>query len=396
MKRLLKNKRLIAGVLVVVGIVAAAMWPSSVEVGTTRVVRGPMQVTIDEDGVTRIRDRFVVSAPVAGRLQRIELEPGDDVTAGKSLLTRLTTADAPLLDPRTRGELNAAADAARAAVGQAQAERARAMAELDRARTMLRRQQELMKAGAIASDALDASETAVMTAQEATRAAEFTVSRSEYQLQLARARLQAPTAAGRAVDVIAPVSGVILKRYRESETVVPVGDPIVEIGDPSRIEIVADLLSTDAVRIPPGAEVLIDQWGGNEPLKGKVRRVEPAGFMKVSALGVEEQRVNVIIDFANAASAGRRLGDAFRVEVRVVVWREENVLKLPVGGIFRRGENWASFVVEDGRVHLKTVMLGQRNATEAQITSGLTEGQTVVLHPPDTLMDGAKVTTRPE
>jgi HlyD family secretion protein len=394
--RFLKNKRLIAGVLVVVGIIAAVLWPSSMEVGTTRVVRGPMQVTIDEDGVTRIRDRFVVSAPVAGRLQRVELEPGDEVTAGRTVLTRLTTADAPLLDPRTRGELNAAVDAARAAVGQAQAERARATAELDRARTTLRRQQELMKAGAIASDALDASETAVMTAQEATRAAEFTVSRSEYELQLARARLQAPAAAGRAVDVIAPVSGVILKRYRESETVVPVGDPIVEIGDASRIEIVADLLSTDAVRIPPGAEVLIEQWGGNEPLKGKVRRVEPAGFMKVSALGVEEQRVNVIIDFTDPASAGRRLGDAFRVEVRVVVWREDNVLKLPVGGIFRRGESWASFVAEAGRVHVKSVTLGQRNATEAQITSGLTEGQTVVMHPPDTLVDGARVTTRPE
>ena len=394
--RFLKNKRLMAGVIVVVGIVAAAMWPSSLEVGVTKVVRGPMQVTIDEDGVTRIRDRFVVSAPVAGRLQRVELEPGDPVVGGKTILARLTTAESPLLDPRTRGELNASVDAARAAVGQAQAERARATAELERARTTLRRQQELMKAGAIASDALDAAETAVMTAQEAARATEFTVSRSEYELQLARARLQAPSAAGRGVEVVAPVSGVILKRLHESETVVPVGDPIVEIGDPSRIEIVADFLSTDAVRIQPSAAVLIEQWGGNQPLQGKVRRVEPAGFMKVSALGVEEQRVNVIIDFVDPATAGKALGDAYRVDVRVIIWREDNVLKLPVGGLFRRGEAWASFVVNDDRAHLTTVMLGQRNATEAQVASGLSQGQTVVLHPPDTLMDGMRVKMRPE
>jgi HlyD family secretion protein len=394
--RFLKNKRLMAGVIVVVGIVAAAMWPSSLEVGATTVGRGAMQVTIDEDGVTRIRDRFVVSAPVGGRLQRVELEPGDKVVGGKTVVARLTTAESPLLDPRTRGELSAGVDAARAAVGQAQAERARAAAELERARTTLRRQQELMKAGAIASDALDASETAVMTAQEAARATEFTVSRSEYELQLARARLQAPAAAGRAVEIVAPVSGVILKRLRESETVVPVGDPIVEIGDPSRIEIVADFLSTDAVRIPPNAAVLIEQWGGNQPLMAKVRRVEPAGFMKVSALGVEEQRVNVIIDFADPATAGRSLGDAYRVDVRVIIWHEDNVVKVPVGALFRRGEAWASFVVNGDRAHLQTVMLGQRNATEAQVAGGLSQGQTVVLHPPDTLMDGMRVKTRPE
>jgi HlyD family secretion protein len=394
--RFLKNKRLIAGVLVVLGIIAAALWPSSMEVGITQVVRGPMQVTIDEDGVTRLRDRFAVSAPVSGRLQRVELEPGDPVVGRKTVVARLTTADAPLLDPRMRGELNAAVEAARAAVGQAQAERARANTELDRAQTTYRRQQELMKAGAIASDALDAAETALMSARQAARAAEFTVSRSEYELQLARARLQAPSAAGRAVEVVAPVNGVILKRFHESETVVPVGEPIVEIGDPSQIEIVADLLSTDAVRIPAMAEVLIEQWGGSEPLKGKVRRVEPAGFMKVSALGVEEQRVNVIIDFDDPASAGKKLGDAYRVEVRVVIWRDDNVMKAPVGALFRRGDAWAVFTVENDRAQMKTVMLGQRNATEAQIVNGLTAGQTVVLHPPDTLTDGARVAMRPE
>jgi HlyD family secretion protein len=391
--RFLKNKRLIAGVVIVLGIVVMAMWPESIEVSAAKVERGPMQVTLDEDGETRIRDKFVVSAPVAGRLQRIVLDVGDSVMQGKTIVARLTTADAPLLDPRTRGELDAAVEAARAAVGQAQAERDRTTAELARAKTTLQRQQELMKAGAIASDNLDAAETAVATADEARKAAEFAVSRTEYELKLARARLQAPSPAGRAVEVVAPVSGVVLKRFRESESVVPVGEPLVEIGEPSRIEIVADFLSTDAVRIQPGAPVLVEGWGGDTPLKGRVRRVEPAGFMKVSALGVEEQRVNVVIDFENVAEA-KRLGDGYRVEVRVIVWRDEDVVKVPVGGLFRRGNDWATFVVDGEQVRLQSVQLGQRNDEDGQVVKGLTPGQTVVLHPPDTLMDGARVTVR--
>ena len=391
--RILEHKRLIAGVIVVLGIVAAAMWPESIEVNATKVERGPLQVTLDEDGETRVRERFVVSAPVAGRLQRIELEPGDRVVRGKTVVARLSTADAPLLDPRTRVELQAAVEAARAAVGQIQSERDRSTAELTRARTTLERQRQLMKAGAIASDTLDAAETAVATAEEASKAAVFAVSRSEHELQLARARLQAPAPAGRSVEVVAPVNGVILKRLRESESVVPVGEPLIEIGDPARIEIVADFLSTDAVRVQQGALVLIDGWGGSDPLQGRVRRVEPAGFMKVSALGVEEQRVNVLIDFDDPAAAGR-LGDGYRVEVRVVMWSEPDVVKVPVGGLFRRGDAWAAFVIDGDLVRLQPVQLGQRNDVEGQVLGGLMPGQTVVLHPPDTLADGARVNVR--
>jgi len=390
---LLKNKRLIAGIVVVVGIVAMAMWPESVEVSAAKVARGPMRVTLDEDGETRVRDKFVVSAPVAGRLQRIELEPGDAVVKGKTVVARLTTADAPLLDPRTRGELEAAVDAARAAVGQAQAQRDRAAAELLRARTTLQRNQELMKAGAIAADSLDAAESAVATAGDARKAAEFTVSRAEYELKLARARLQAPAAGGRAVEITAPVSGVVLKRLRESESVVPVGEPLLEIGEPSRIEIVADFLSTDAVRIQPGAPVLIEGWGGSAALEGRVRRVEPAGFMKVSALGVEEQRVNVLIDL-NDTGAASRLGDRYRVEVRVIVWQEDDVVKVPVGGLFRRGTAWAAFAIDGEHAKLQPVELGQRNDVDAQVVKGLSDGQMIVLHPPDTLTDGARIRVR--
>jgi HlyD family secretion protein len=394
MRWLSRHKKSIAAVLVVLAIVAMAMWPESVEVDVVRVERGPMQVTIDEDGETRVRDRFVVSAPLAGRLQRIELEPGDRVVRGKTIVARLAPGESPLLDPRTRAERSAAVDAARAAVGGAQAERARAAETLSRAKTTLARQEALMAAGAIASDDLDASETAVRTAEEALRAAEFAVARTEYELNLARTRLQEPSASGRTVDVVTPVDGVILKRLRQSETMVPAGEPILEIGDPTRLEIVADLLSTDAVRVQEGAPVIIEQWGGGHALHGRVRRVEPSGFMKVSALGVEEQRVNVLIDFVDPPSAARALGDGYRVEVRAVVWEDGDVVKVPVGSLFRRGEGWAAFVVDDGVARLQDVELGQRNDTEAQILGGLSEGQTVVLHPPDTLADGARIVTR--
>jgi HlyD family secretion protein len=393
--RFFKNKKLIASVLVVAAIVAVAVWPQSMEVAVVRAERGPMQVTVDEDGETRVRDRFLVTAPVAGLVQRIEIEPGDKVIRGKTVLARITPAESPLLDPRTRGEISASIDAGTAAVGQARAERQRAVTTLDRARSTLRRQQELMKAGAISSDALEASQTEVAAAEDALRAAEFAERRAEGELQQARARLAAPSSSGRSVDVVAPIDGTILKRLRESEGVIPVGEPLLEIGEPDRIEIVADLLSTDAVRVSPGAEVLIEQWGGGHTLHGRVRRVEPSGFMKVSALGVEEQRVNVIIDFTDPKEAAR-LGDGYRAEVRIVLWKEDNVLKVPVGGLFRQGEGWAVFVVEDGRVRRQSVQLGQRNENDGQIVSGLEEGATVVLHPPDTLTDGTRVTVRQE
>jgi HlyD family secretion protein len=388
--RFLKNKKLIASVLVVAAIAAVAMWPEAMEVAVGRAERGPMQVTVDEDGETRVRDRFRVTAPVSGRVQRIEIEPGDTVVAGKTVLARITPAESPLLDARTRGELQAAVDAATAAVGQARAERQRAATALERARSTLRRQQELMKAGAISSDDLESAETALASAEDGLRAAEFTERRAESELQLARARLSAPSASGRSVDVLSPVDGTVLRRLRESEGVVPVGEPLLEIGEPGRMEIVADLLSTDAVRVSPGAAVLIEQWGGGHTLHGRVRRVEPSGFMKVSALGVEEQRVNVVIDFTNHAEAVR-LGDGYRVEVRIVLWQETDVLKVPVGALFRQGDGWAVFVVEDEHVRRQAVQLGQRNENEGQIVSGLEADATIVLHPPDTLTDGTRV-----
>lgn len=394
MLRFLKNPRLIAIVLFVAGILAVALWPDVMEVDVARVERGPMLVTIDEEGETRVRERFVVSAPVAGRVQRIELEPGDPVVRGKTVVVRLQPAPPPLIDPRSRAELSAAVEAAQAAVGQARAERDRAEAAAARARSTLKRLQSLETAGAVSTDEVEAAQTTVRTTDEAVRAAEYNVARTERELQLARARLTPSTVGGGIVDVIAPVNGVVLKRLRESEAVVPVGEPLLEIGDPGSLEIVSDLLSTDAVRVSPGDDVRIEQWGGSNPLIGRVRRVEPSGFMKVSALGVEEQRVNIIVDFVDPPEEAHQLGDGFRVEVRVVVWRDDRTVKVPTGSLFRRGDDWAVFVVENERARLQPVQLGQRNDREGQILKGVTEGHTVVLHPPDTLSDGTRVKIR--
>jgi HlyD family secretion protein len=391
--RLLKNPRFLAVVGVVAAILAVALWPTAIDIDVAAVGRGPMQVTIDEEGETRVRDRFVVSAPVMGRVERIELEPGDPVVRGKTVVARLTPAAAPLIDPRSQAELSAAAEAARAAVGQAQAERDRAVAARGRAQSTARRLESLLKSGAISGDELEAAQTTLKTAEDAVRAAEFSVARTEHELQLARARLRPSSAGGGTVTLVAPVDGVVLKRLRESASVVPVGDPLLEIGDPASLEIVSDFLSTDAVRVSRGDAVLIEQWGGSHPLQGRVRRVEPSGFMKVSALGVEEQRVNVIIDFADDRESAT-LGDGYRVEVRIIVWRDESVLKAPIGTLFRRGEEWAAFVVENERVRLQAVQIGQRNDRDAQILQGLSEGQRVVVHPTDTLADGARVAVR--
>jgi HlyD family secretion protein len=393
MMRLLKSPRLLVTIAIVVAIAAAAFWPETMVVDTEAATEGPMQVTIDEEGETRVRERFVISAPVAGRITRIELEPGTAVHRGATELVRMTPQESPLLDPRTRTELGAALDAARAAVGQAQAERGRAAASLARSRSPMTRQRSLAAAGLIARDELEAAETSVATADEAARAAEFAVSRAEYELQLARARLQTPGGGGASIRITAPIDGVVLKRLRESAAVVAAGEPLLEIGDQRQLEIVSDLLSTDAVRVPPHAEVLIDRWGGDHPLHGRVRLVEPSGFMKVSALGVEEQRVNVIIDLVDAEAA-RALGDGYRVEVRIITWRADHVLKVPVGSLFRRGEGWALFVVAGNLARLQSIELGQRNDTDAQILGGVSAGQTIVLHPPDTLGDGMRVTLR--
>jgi HlyD family secretion protein len=391
---LLKNRKLLAGVGLFAVLLVVALRPSPHEVDLAVVERGALQVTVEDEGETRVRDRFVISAPVAGRLLRIELEPGDAVRRGDTVAT-LRPAPPGLLDARSRAEAAAAVEATTAAVGRARAERDRAQSARDRSRSDLQRHRELARSGIVSAEVLEIRETEARGADEALRASVFAAATADGELERARAVLvQSSTGGpGREIVLHSPVNGVVLKRLRESEAVVPQGEPILELGDPAALEIVSDLLSVDAVKVRPGQTVLIEQWGGEGALRGRVRRVEPAGFLKVSALGVEEQRVNVVVDFEDPAQA-RSLGDGYRVEVRVVTWEAPEVVKAPTSSLFRHGEKWAVFAADGGRVRLRLVEVGRRNGPQAQILSGLNPGEQVVVHPSDSLHDGDRIRPR--
>jgi len=392
MRRFLLNRRVLIAFAVVGGLLAVALWPKTMLVEVATIARGPLVVTVDEEGTTRVRERFVVSSPVAGRVLRIELEPGDVVKRGQPV-ARVRAEAPPLLDERTRAEAQAAIDGARASLGRARAEEQRARATLAQLQQELRRLRELARSRLISAQELDSREGEAKVAEESVNAAVFAVQAATSELQRAQARLAPshPEAAGRIVSVTAPVSGVVLKRMRESESIVPAGDPLIEIANPQQLEIVADLLSTDAVRVKPGARAIIEQWGGDKALDARVRRIEPAGFTKISALGVEEQRVNVILDFVNPAAAWAALGDAYRVEVRIVLWESPSVLLVPTSALFRVGDSWAVFIVDADRARRALVTLGHQTGQQAEVVSGLSEGARVILHPVDTLTDGARV-----
>lgn len=393
--RLFLNRRFLIALAVVGGLLAVALWPSTTTVDVAGVTRGPLMVTIDEEGTTRVRERYVISAPVAGRVLRIELEPGDPVKKGQ-VVAQVRAEAAPLLDPRARAEGQAAVESARAALGQARAEEQRSKSVVQLAQRELERARVLLKDGLITGQQVDQRESELKTAEEAASSATYAVRVAEAEIQRAQTRLapSTPDQAGRVFSVISPADGVILKRLRESESVVPAGESLVEVGNPQRLEIVSDLLSTDAVRVKPGARALIEQWGGDEALEARVRRVEPSGFTKISALGVEEQRVNVLLDFAEPTAAMAALGDGFRVEVRVITWENPNVLKIPSGALFRQGDAWAVYKIDGDRARQTIVTVGQQTGQEAELLGGLQEADRVILHPGDSLTDGSRVRAR--
>lgn len=395
MFRLLRNVRLWIALAVVGGLAAVALWPTTVPVDTSQAVRGALVVTVDEEGRTRVRDRFVVGAPVAGRVLRIELEPGDVVHAG-DVVAQLRPETPALLDARTRAEAEAALASARAAVGRVGADEQRARATLAQAERELARVKGLMAEGLSTAQQLDVRQADVTTAQEQVNAAVFAARAAEAEVARAQARLAPGSVqpSGRVVPVTSPVDGVVLKRVRESETVVPAGDALLEIGNPQQLEIVVDLLSLDAVRVQPNARVLVEQWGGDRALAARVRRIEPSGFTKVSALGVEEQRVNVVLEFTDPGEAWKALGDGYRVEARIVTWESADVLKVPTAALIRVGAQWAVYVVRDGRAVQAPVTLGHQNGQEAEVTGGLDAGAVLILHPGDTLTSGTRVQPR--
>ena len=394
MLRLLTDRRLLVSAVVVGGLVGVALWPRVIVVDLAAVARGPLVLTVDEEGRTRVRERFVVAAPVTGRILRIELEPGDRVSRG-NIIARLQPEPPALLDARTRAEAIATVESADASLGHAQAEEQRAQVAVAQAQRELTRHRRLTMAGATSAQDLETREAEATLAAESARAAAFAVRAASAELGRAKARVAIPAPAeGGAVTVRAPVDGVVLRRLRESESVIPAGEPLVEIGDPRQLEIVTDLLSTDAVLVKPGARAMIEQWGGDTSLAATVRRIEPAGFTKVSALGVEEQRVNVVLDFVDTAGACALLGDAYRVEARIVLWEGRNVMKVPTSALFRDQDRWAVYVVTDGRARRTLVELGRQTGQEAEVTAGLSEGMEVIVHPGDQVHDGVRIADR--
>ncbi|MBE7496014.1 MAG: HlyD family efflux transporter periplasmic adaptor subunit [Verrucomicrobiaceae bacterium] len=385
--------------LVVSGLIAVvvqAMRARPVEVELESVKPGPLTVYVSEEGRTRIRNRYVVAAPVAGSMQRVSLKPGDMVKAGDTVLTRIEPSLAPLLDARTRAQSQARVDAAAAARSRGQEALEMARTAQKYAQTNWGRIKNNTDKGTISETDRDTFEREAEMKTREVRAAEFALQVADFELAQARAallQLEKPAEGGAVIELKAPVDGLVLRVQQESATVVTPGMALLEIGDPTDLEIEAEILSRDAVNIRPGAEVRVEQWGG-QPVAARVRRVEPAAFTKVSALGVEEQRVLVLADFKEMTPELRALGDRFRVEVRVAVWHSDETLLVPAGALFRVGSEWRTFVFRDGLARLVTVQAGRSDGVMTQVLGGLSQGDEVLLHPPDTVADGSQVVRR--
>jgi HlyD family secretion protein len=383
-------RRIAWSAFAVLAIAAAAglLRPKPLPVDTAAAVSGPMEVTVEEEGEVRVHDRYVIAAPVAGKLVRVRWHDGDTVRSG-DVVAELEPAP---LDPRSRDEALARVAAARALVRAAEQEVRHATAELAQARREQARMEELAADRFISEDAVDKSRTAATTAAAAQAAAHAREAAARSELRAVEATLLGlPGGVRRTVPLKTPVAGRILRITEQSEHTVGAGTPIMTIGDPTRFEIVADVLSTDAVRIRPGARARLEGWGGDRPLAAQVRLVEPHAFTKISALGIEEQRVNIVMDPLESLDA---LGDGYKVDVRVVVWAADAVLKVPASAVFRRGDAWGLFRVDGGRARYVAVEVGQRNAREAQILKGIEPGMTVVRYPSNELRDGARVRPR--
>ncbi len=395
-KNLIRRSLPWLGGLLLLALIGWGLWPKPVIIETGAVARGPLTVRVSEEGKTRVRNRYVVSVPVAGKMRRVPLKPGDDVKAGHTVLTAIEPVAPPLLDPRARAQ-------AEAVVSMREASRKQAAEALEAKRTASKmadadrdRMRAVTREGSLSGSDRDKMEgDASMKAAEV-RAAEFSLQVIDYELAQARAALERPDSVtgGNLVEVRSPVSGRVLKVMQESEMVVTPGVPILEIGDPADIEIEAEILSRDAVAIHPGDPVEVEQWGGESPLKGRVRRVEPTAFTKISALGVEEQRVIVLSDLVDVPTVAKALGDRYRVEVRVAVWHSDDVLIVPAGALFREGNAWKTYVFRDGAAKLTPVQAGHSDGRFTEILSGVAVGDQVLLHPPDTVKDGTSVTKR--
>ncbi|HUF20664.1 MAG TPA: HlyD family efflux transporter periplasmic adaptor subunit [Burkholderiales bacterium] len=381
----------------VIALLALGFRPAPLLVDAEQVARGHLEVTIEDEGRTRVVDRYQISAPIAAQTRRITLEVGDAVAAGDVLAT-LDAVAAPALDMRSMQSARAQVAAASAMLASAREEVKAAEAAAGFARNESVRLDRLGKDGVVPKNMVEQAQTEARRADAALASARFRVRTAEYELAAARTALAHAGGQDAGVSGVlqlrSPVPGRVLRRHFESTRVVQPGEPILDIGDPARLEAEIDVLSSDAVRIAPGMRVWLERWGSADPLEGVVKRIEPTGFTKISALGVEEQRVWVIVDIVSPPEQWSRLGDGYRVNARFVLWESDDVLKVPTSSLFRNGAGWAAFVEEDGRVRLCAVQIGQRGTLYSEVTAGLAAGETVIAHPDRDLADGRRVRLR--
>lgn len=390
-------RRIIGISIVAIAILAFIIYgfqPSPQWVDVATVERAPLRVAIEEEGKTRVIDRYVISSPVSAYARRIDLKVGDAFSQGQSLI-QLEPLPSAVLDPRSRAAAQARIEAAKAAFEAAREQATAAQAEAELAQLDYQRIIDLCKVQCASKGEEDQAQTKLRSSQALEQSAQFAVDIARHELEAAETTLAyAGTKGGDSLDINSPISGSVLKVMRESEGVVAAGEALIEVGNPQQLEVEVDVISADAVRISPGTRVLFERWGGDYPLEGHVRTIEPVGFTKISALGVEEQRVLVISDLTSAAELWQRLGDGYRVEASFILWEEENVLTIPASSLFRFEDGWAVFVVEDDIAKQVPVELGQRNGLSAQMLSGLNEGQLVITHPSEAIEDGVAVQLR--
>jgi HlyD family secretion protein len=377
-----------AGAVLLAGLIVAGLWPRPVPVEAARVVTGRLRATVNEEGKTRIKQRYVVSAPVGGQLRRITLKEGAPVEAGKTILAIVDPLAPAPLDARARALAEARRDAARANVEKAHAARTFAASELGRFK-------KLHSEGAVSNQEFEAARLRDDSAAKEAEAAESALREAEAQMaEFAACDPPGTNAPALPRELVAPASGKVLRVLEENARAVSAGTPLIEVGDPTDLEVVVEVLSRDGAAIAPGSPVELEQWDtGAGMLAGQVRLVEPAAFTKVSALGVEEQRVKVIVDLLTPPEQRPSLGDSFRVEARIVVWQTESALKAPAGALFRQGDQWAAFVVAEGRAQLRLVKTGRSSGTEIQVREGLRDGETVILYPGSRVHGGQRVRT---
>lgn len=388
------------GAALIGGLLFTVLRETPVAVDLHEVTAAPIMVTIDADGRTRIEELYEVAAPIAGTALRAPVAVGDRVRAGQTVVARVEPIRPSLLDARSRAQAEAAVAEAEAALDVARADLTRAQEEAEFAAAQLERTRTLLDRGVATLTQLETVTQRAGIAEAARTAATSRVAQAEGTLDRARAALVGPDtedgAAGASccIELVAPADGVILSIAQISEHPVQAGAPLVSLGDPARLEIVADLLSSDAVGLAPGTRAIVERWGGPEPLEAVLQRIEPAAETRISALGIEEQRVAAIFSITSPPEARAGLGHGFSVFLRIVAWAAEDVVQVPLGALFRDGEDWAVYVVEDGRVAVRTVTLGQRGQRVAQVTGGLTPGTVIVTHPSDALSDGVAVIDR--